>query len=147
MKGTGVAIVFAVVVFNLFLSGCEKRAACERGGIPETARIPPHTVPSDIKAEKVESRSTEGPRPDSLASSQSPDDRRTETNLTRSNLPETAHQDPAKTRRLLNTITESAPDKLARNKKINEVRQARMQAIQRQMQMQSREQQASESGR
>jgi hypothetical protein len=119
MKRCGAALVFAAVVFSLFVMGCKKKAVPEMGGNQDTAAR----------------------RPDTPATSPSPGGGQTETNLARSNLPETAHQDPAKTRRLLNTITENAPDRIARNKRNNELRQQRLQALQRQMQMQSREQQ------
>jgi hypothetical protein len=118
MKRTGAAISIATVAFNLFVFGCDKKPAPEIGG----------------------NRDIAGLRPDSLATSPSPGNTQAETNLARSNLPKTAHQDPAKTRRLLNTITENAPDRIARNKRNNELRQQRLQAIERQMQMQSREQ-------
>jgi hypothetical protein len=132
---------------STIISARKKPAAGAAAGGPDsldTAGTLAEAIATNAKIIKVDSGSAEDRRLDSLmliANTLSSRYQQMVMTHTHANLAAAAHQDPAKTRRLLNTITEKAPDRIARNKRNNELRQERLQAIERQMQMQSREKQ------
>jgi hypothetical protein len=80
----------------------------------------------------VDSGSAEDRRLDSLmliANTLASNYQRMVMNHTHRNLAQAAHQNPAKTRRLRKKITELAPERIAQESKVNQIRQQRLQAL------------------
>jgi len=110
----------------------------------DTASTLESAIATNAAAIKVDSGSAEDRKLDSLmliANTLSNRYQQMVMTHTHRNLAEAAHQNPAKTRRLLKNIMESAPERLSQSKKINEIRQQRLQSLQSQMQLQLQRQQ------
>jgi hypothetical protein len=113
-------------------------------GKSDTANTLESAIATNAKIIKVDSGGAEDRRLDSLmliANTLSNRYQQMVMTHTHRNLAEAAHQNPAKTRRLLKNISESAPGRLAQNKRTNEIRQQRLQSLQNQMQLQQLRQQ------
>jgi hypothetical protein len=109
----------------------------------DTASTLDSAIATNAKNIKVDSGSAEDKRLDSMmliANTLSYRYQQMVMTHTHRNLAEAAHQNPAKTRRLLNKIIGAAPDRFMRNKKAGEIRNQRLQALQNQMQGQDQPQ-------
>jgi hypothetical protein len=101
-------------------------------------------IATNAKIIKVDSGSAEDRRLDSLmriANTLSYQYQQMVMTHTHRNLAEAAHQNPAKTRRLLNKISEAAPEKFLRAKRAGEMRNQRLLELQIQMQQGQKQQQ------
>jgi hypothetical protein len=133
------------------IQSAQKKTAAAPGTKPvsvaassDTAGTLDSAIATNAKIIRVDSGSAEDKRLDSLmliANTLSNKYQQMVMTHTHRNLAEAAHQNPAKNRRLLKAITESAPNRLAQNKKINEIRQQRLQSLQNQMQLQDQRRQ------
>jgi hypothetical protein len=109
----------------------------------DTAGTLDSAIATNAKIIKVDSGSAEDKRLDSMmriANTLSYRYQQMVMTHTHRNLAEAAHQNPAKTRRLLNKIIEAAPDRFVKNRRASEIRNQRLQALQNQMQGQSQPQ-------
>ena len=127
-------------------SGAGSKPASKRRETPaksDTAGTLDSAIATNAKIIRVDSGSAEDKRLDSMmriANTLSYRYQQMVMTHTHRNLAEAAHQNPAKTRRLLNKIMEAAPDRFMRNRRASEIRNQRLQALQNQMQGQAQRQ-------